>query len=123
MRGLMFSAITGIALMASGVLLANIASGDSAAGKDELRGSVAKFYSSDTILLDNHRYVIRLADIPAPGRNFAEEAKRIERLTELVGGADVRCTKIAVDGYGLDLAQCWNHQGESLNQALAAFAG
>ncbi len=123
MRSLMFSTITGLGLMASGVMLANIADTGGANNSSEMRGTIAKFYSSDTLLLDNHRHMIRLADIPAPGRNFAEESERIKRLAQLIGSGDVRCTKVSVDRYGMDLAQCWNHRGESLNKALASFAG
>jgi len=122
MRSLMFATLTGIALLGSGIVMANIADGGTTSKADILYGEVTKFYSSDTLLLDNHRAIIRLAGTPGPAKNFAEEVERIDRLNDMVGGSKVRCTTISVDSYGLDLAQCWNHRGESLNQALLNFS-
>lgn len=120
MRSLMFSTIAALGMMASGVLMANAPHKDAQKDGKVLHGNVAKYYNSGTILLNNHAHIIRLADSPAPSRDFAVEIERIKRLTQLVGNDEVLCTKVAVDRYGMDIAHCSNHRGESLNDAITS---
>lgn len=123
MRNLTLSTITGLGLMASGILMGNPGVEDDGEKtvKEELIGSVAKIYSSNTLLLDNHSHMVRLADVPATARNIGQEAERVKRLVHMVGSGNIHCTIISVDSYGMDLAHCQNHSGQSLNAALAAF--
>lgn len=118
MRSLTFSTIMALGFMASGALMANVPGVSADKESDVLHGNVAKFYNSGTILLDNHHHMIRLADSPAPSRDFSVEAQRIKRLTKMVGNGEVLCTKVSVDRYGMDVAHCSNHEGVSLNDAI-----
>lgn len=121
MRGLMFSTIAVLGLLGSGVLMASNTASGQEKSTDLLSGGVAKFYNSNTLLLDNHHHMIRLSDTPAPPRDFAQEAARIKQLTKLVGSGKIACNKVAVDRYGMDVAECTNHRGESLNKAMIAY--
>jgi hypothetical protein len=110
-----------LGVMASGALMANVPGVSAQKDSDVLHGNISKYYNSGTILLDNHHHMIRLADTPIPSRDFSLEAERIKRLTQMVGSGEVLCTKVSVDSYGMDVAHCSNHRGESLNEAIAAF--
>lgn len=121
MRSLTFSTIMALGFMASGALMANVPGVSAEKDSDVLHGSVAKYYNSGTILLDNHHHMIRLADSPAPSRDFSVEAQRIKNLTKIIGSGKVLCTKVSVDSYGMDVAHCSNDEGQPLIAATTSF--